>query len=93
MQSFKLHQGSLTSGFLSPEDDLHPETIVLERGCHFPVSAAGQWYFKALLPAHSLNRLWLSHGAPEKDVEQKKKWRLLRAREKCKGLAQVKENV
>lgn len=37
-----------------------------------PVSEARQWYFKALLPAHSLNRLWLSHGAPEKDMEQKK---------------------
>lgn len=37
-----------------------------------PVSKARQWYLKALLPAHSLNRLWLSHGAPEKDMEQKK---------------------
>lgn len=69
-----MHQASLTSGFLSPEDDLvYPKNIVLERGYHLPVSKARQWYFKALLPAHSLNRLWLSHGAPEKDMEQKKK--------------------
>lgn len=71
-----MHQyDSLTSGFLSPEDDLYPKTVVLEQGCHLLVSEARQWYFKALLPAHSLNRLWLSHGAPEKDTEQKKNGR------------------
>lgn len=58
--------------------------------CQFPKQGSG--ILKAPLPAHSLNRWWLSHRAPEKDMEQKK-MEDPQGTEKCKGLVQVKENV
>lgn len=89
-----MHQyDSLTSGFLSPEDDLYPKIIVLEQGMPFASFRSKAVVFESPPSCTQPKQTVAKPRGTRERHGAEKKWRILRAREQRKGLAQVKENV